>query len=114
MGRVGPADDGSETVSKPARKRDLALSSPAAAMEFERAPEKTRLAANVARLATKTSRAISPTKGFFFFAGTELSSHDGLGRDGIRASLRASRLKCDARRGGCQTRRPSDAAHGER
>jgi chromosome segregation protein len=52
MGRVGPADDGSETVSKPARKRDLALSSPAAAMEFERAPETTRLAANVARLAT--------------------------------------------------------------
>ena len=73
MGRVGPADDGSETVSKPARKRDVALSSPAAAMEFERAPETTRLAANVARLATKTSRAISPTKGFF--AGTELSSH---------------------------------------
>ncbi len=75
MGRVGPAEDGSETVSKPARKRDVALSSPAAAMEFERAPETTRLAANVARLATKTSWAISPTKGFF--AGTELSSHVG-------------------------------------
>ena len=74
MGRVGPADDGSETVSKPARKRDVALSSPAAAMEFERAPETTKaLAANVAGLATKTSWAISPTKGFF--AGTELSSH---------------------------------------
>lgn len=74
MGRVGPAEDGSETVSKPARKRDVALSSPAAAMEFERAPETTKaLAANVAGLATKTSWAISPTKGFF--AGTELSSH---------------------------------------
>ena len=74
MGRVGPAEDGSETVSKPARKRDVTLSSPAAAMEFERAPETTKaLAANVAGLATKTSWAISPTKGFF--AGTELSSH---------------------------------------
>ena len=39
MGCVGPVEDGSESVSKPAGKRIVALSSPAAAMDFERAPE---------------------------------------------------------------------------
>ena len=112
MGRVGPADDGSETVSKPARKRDLALSSPAAAMEFERAPEKTRLAANVARLATKTSRAISPTKGFF--AGTELSSHVGSvamvsARLFARLASSVMRDAADARRGVRVTPRTASA-----
>ena len=112
MGRVGPADDGSETVSKPARKRDLALSSPAAAMEFERAPETTRLAANVARLATKTSRAISPTKGFF--AGTELSSHVGSvamvsARLFARLASSVMRDAADARRGVRVTPRTASA-----
>ena len=113
MGRVGPADDGSETVSKPARKRDVALSSPAAAMEFERAPETTtRLAANVARLATKTSRAISPTKGFF--AGTELSSHVGSvamvsARLFARLASSVMRDAADARRGVRVTPRTASA-----
>jgi len=112
MGRVGPAEDGSETVSKPARKRDVALSSPAAAMEFERAPETTRLAANVARLATKTSWAISPTKGFF--AGTELSSHVGSvamvsARLFARLASSVMRDAADARRGVRVTPRTASA-----
>ena len=112
MGRVGPAEDGSETVSKPARKRDVALSSPAAAMEFERAPETTRLAANVAGLATKTSWAISPTKGFF--AGTELSSHVGSvamvsARLFARLASSVMRDAADARRGVRVTPRTASA-----
>ena len=112
MGRVGPAEDGSETVSKPARKRDVALSSPAAAMEFERAPETTRLAANVARLATKTSWEISPTKGFF--AGTELSSHVGSvamvsARLFARLASSVMRDAADARRGVRVTPRTASA-----
>ena len=113
MGRVGPAEDGSETVSKPARKRDVALSSPAAAMEFERAPETTKaLAANVAGLATKTSWAISPTKGFF--AGTELSSHVcSVAMSSVRLFARVAsgvmRDAADARRGVRVTPRTASA-----
>ena len=112
MGRVGPVEDGSETVSKPARKRDVALSSPAAVMEFERAPETTRLAANVAGLATKTSWAISPTKGFF--AGTELSCHVGSvamvsARFFARVASGVMRDAADARRGVRVTPRTASA-----
>ena len=106
MGCVGPAEDGSESVSKPARKRDVALSSPAAAMEFERAPGPKRFfkAAGLAGLAARTSSALRPqsarTKGIFFL--TDVSPRDsvaGSARLFVRVASALMRDAEDARRG---------------
>ena len=106
MGCIGPAEDGSETVSKPAWKRDVTLSSPAAAMEFERAPEPKRSfkAVGLAGPAALTSSALQlrsgQAKAFFFL--TELSSCDtvaGSARLFARVASALSRDAADARRG---------------
>ena len=108
MGCVGPVEDGSESVSKPAGKRIVALSSPAAAMDFERAPEPFSgfsPATRTTRLATVGGE----TKGFFFLSlSSELCVEGGgsVSKMAIAARLLASSLAsalmrdaADARRG---------------
>jgi hypothetical protein len=107
MGCVGPVEDGSESVSKPAGKRIVALSSPAAAMDFERAPEPFSgffPATRTTRLATFGGE----TKGFFFLSLRELCVEGGgsVSKMAIAARLLASSLAsalmrdaADARRG---------------
>jgi chemotaxis protein histidine kinase CheA len=107
MGCVGPVEDGSESVSKPAGKRIVALSSPAAAMDFERAPEPFSgfsPATRTTRLATVGGE----TKGFFFLSLRELCVEGGgsVSKMAIAARLLASSLAsalmrdaADARRG---------------
>ena len=107
MGCVGPVEDGSESVSKPAGKRIVALSSPAAAMDFERAPEPFSgffPATSTTRLATVGGE----TKGFFFLSLRELCVEGGgsVSKMAIAARLLASSLAsalmrdaADARRG---------------
>ena len=107
MGCVGPVEDGSESVSKPAGKRIVALSSPAAAMDFERAPEPCSgffPATSTTRLATIGGE----TKGFFFLSLRELCVEGGgsVSKMAIAARLLASSLAsalmrdaADARRG---------------
>ena len=67
MGCVGPVEDGSESVSKPAGKRIVALSSPAAAMDFERAPEPFSGFSPATRT-TRLATVVGETKGFFFLS----------------------------------------------
>ena len=107
MGCVGPVEDGSESVSKPAGKRIVALSSPAAAMDFERAPEPFSgffPATRTTRLATVGGE----TKGFFFLSLRELCVEGGgsVSKMAMSARLLASSLAsalmrdaADARRG---------------
>lgn len=107
MGCVGPVEDGSESVSKPAGKRIVALSSPAAAMDFERAPEPFSgffPATRMTRLATVGGE----TKGFFFLSLRELCVEGGgsVSKMAMSARLLASSLAsalmrdaADARRG---------------
>lgn len=108
MGCVGPVEDGSESVSKPAGKRIVALSSPAAAMDFERAPEPF----SGFSPATRTTRLATvgvETKGFFFLSlSSELCVEGGgsVSKMAIAARLLASSLAsalmrdaADARRG---------------
>ena len=106
MGCVGPVEDGSESVSKPAGKRIVALSSPAAAMDFERAPEPF----SGFSPATRTTLATvgGETKGFFFLSLRELCVEGGgsVSKMAIAARLLASSLAsalmrdaADARRG---------------
>ena len=107
MGCVGPVEDGSESVSKPAGKRIVALSSPAAAMDFERAPEPFSgffPATRTTRLATFGGE----TKGFFFLSLRELCVEGGgsVSKMAMSARLLASSLAsalmrdaADARRG---------------
>lgn len=100
MGCVGPAEDGSESVSKPAGKRIVALSSPAAAMDFE----------IVTFPATRTTRlaAVGGETKSFFFLSRELcvEGGDSVSKMAMSARLLASSLAsalmrdaADARRG---------------
>jgi chemotaxis protein histidine kinase CheA len=107
MGCVGPVEDGSESVSKPAGKRIVALSSPAAAMDFERAPEPFSGFSPATRT-THLATVGGETKGFFFLSLRELCVEGGgsVSKMAIAARLLASSLAsalmrdaADARRG---------------
>jgi hypothetical protein len=117
MGCVGPVEEGSESVSKPAGKRIVALSSPAAAMDFERAPEP--FSGFFSRDADDASRDLRRrNEGLLLSLSSRalrrrwrLRVEDG----DRRASPRVfARFGSDARRGGRQARRSNHAAHGLR